>query len=162
MRPVAIPQRSEPLTVPRQSVMLSLPSLARGSVMQFRQLERREVITLLGGAVAWPLAARAEGDRVRRIGVLTGFAEHDAAEQSQVAAFRGALTKLGWIEGSNLRIELRSGGADPDRTRMLAKELVGLQPDAILSLTTLATSVLAVETRTIPIVFAVVADPIGN
>jgi putative tryptophan/tyrosine transport system substrate-binding protein len=126
-------------------------------------MRRRKFVTLIGGAVAWPLAARAQqGDRVRRIGVLTGFAEHDAAEQSQVAAFRSALTKLGWMEGRNLRIELRSGGADPDRTRMLAKELVDLQPDAILSLTTLATSVLAVETRTIPIAFAVVADPIGN
>jgi putative ABC transport system substrate-binding protein len=94
--------------------------------------------------------------------VLTGFAEHDVAERSQVAAFRDGLAKLGWTEGSNLRIELRSGGADPDRARTLAKELVGLHPDAILGVTTLATSALALETRTIPIVFAVVADPIGN
>jgi putative tryptophan/tyrosine transport system substrate-binding protein len=127
-------------------------------------IRRREFILTLGGAAAaWLPAARAQqSDRVRRIGVLTGFAEHDPAEQSQVAAFRSALTKLGWVEGSNLRIELRSGGADPNRARTLAKELVGLQPDAILGLTTLATSALAVETRTIPIVFAVVADPIGN
>jgi putative ABC transport system substrate-binding protein len=124
---------------------------------------RREFVTLLCAQAAWPLAARAQqAEQVRRIGVLTGFAEHDAAERSQVAAFRDGLTKLGWTEGSNLRIELRSGGADPERARTLAKELVNLHPDAILGLTTLATSALAVETRTIPIVFAVVADPIGN
>jgi len=127
-------------------------------------MERRAFITLLGGtAVTWPLAARAQQpERMRRIGVLMGFAEHDPAGQSQLAAFQGALSKLGWTEGSNLRIELRWGAADPDRTKALAKELVDLRPDAILGQTTLATSALAGETRTIPIVFAVVADPIGN
>jgi ABC-type uncharacterized transport system substrate-binding protein len=129
------------------------------------KLKRREFITLLGGAAAaWPLAARAQqqGERVRRIGVLMGFAEHDPAGQSQLAAFRSALTKLGWREGGNLRIEIRWGAADPDRTKTLAKELVELRLDAILGQTTLATSALAAETRAIPIVFAVVADPIGN
>ena len=126
-------------------------------------MRRREFITIVGWMAVWPLAVRAQQpDRMRLIGVLTGFAERDAAGQSQVAAFRAALTRLGWIEGSNLRIELRSGGADPDRARTLAKELVGLRPDAILGLTTLATSALAVATQTIPIVFAIVADPIGN
>ncbi len=89
--------------------------------MQFDQLRRREFITLLGGAAAaWPLAARAQQPgRMRLIGVLMGFAEHDPAGQSQLAAFRGALSKLGWTEGSNLRIELRWGAADPDRTKTL-------------------------------------------
>src|SRR5262245_8642947 len=91
-----------------------------------------------------------------------GFSESDSAGQSQIAAFRNALPKLGWTDGSNLRIEIRWGGADPDRHQTLAKELVNLRPDAILTQTTLATSALARETRTIPIVFAVVADPIGN
>jgi putative ABC transport system substrate-binding protein len=127
-------------------------------------VRRRDFIAAVGGAAAtWPLAVRAQQtEQLRRIGVLMGFAEHDPAGQSQLAAFRGALTKLGWREGSNLRIELRWGAADPDRTKTLAKELVDLRPDVILGQTTLAVSALADETRTIPIVFAVVADPIGN
>jgi ABC-type uncharacterized transport system substrate-binding protein len=128
------------------------------------QLKRRQFITLLGGAAAsWPLTARAQqAQRMRRVGVLMGFAEHDPAGQSQLVAFRDALAKLGWKEGSNLQIELRWGAADPVQTKRLARELVDLLPDAILGQTTLATSALADETRTIPIVFAVVADPIGN
>jgi putative tryptophan/tyrosine transport system substrate-binding protein len=90
------------------------------------------------------------------------FAESDPAAQSQVAAFRAALAKLGWTEGSNLRIELRWGAGDADRIRTFAKELVNLQPDAIVAQTTAATRALARETRTIPIVFAVVSDPIGS
>jgi putative ABC transport system substrate-binding protein len=124
-------------------------------------MRRRRFIMLLGGAAcAWPIQARAQQpERMRLIGVLMGFVEHDPSGQSQLAAFRGALTKLGWTEGSNLRVELRWGNADPDRTKTLAKELVNLQPDAILGL---AVSALAGATQTIPIVFAVVADPIGN
>jgi len=127
-------------------------------------MRRREFITLLSGAAAgWPLAARAQQpNRTRRLGVLIGFVENDPAGQSQLKAFQATLTKIGWTVGDNLQIEVRWGGADPDRTRMLAKELVDLRPDAILSLTTLATSALARETQTIPIVFAIVADPIGN
>jgi putative tryptophan/tyrosine transport system substrate-binding protein len=99
---------------------------------------------------------------VRRIGVLMGFAESDQAAQSWVAAFGHALAKLGWEEGSNLRIELRWGAADPDRIRTLAKELVDLQPDAIFDQTTPVTAALARETTTIPIVFTYVGDPIGR
>ena len=96
-------------------------------------MRRREFITLLGGAAAWPLAARAQQpDRMRLIGVLMGYVESDRAAQSWVAAFRGALTKLGWTEGSNLRVELRWSANDADRMRTLAKELVDLRPDAIL------------------------------
>src|SRR6516162_3003131 len=98
-------------------------------------MKRRDFITLLGGAAAaWPLAARAQqGERMRRIGVLMGFAESDPTAQSWVATFRDALAKLGWSEGNNLRIELRWSAADPDRIRTLAQELVELRPDAILA-----------------------------
>ena len=127
-------------------------------------MRRREFITLLGGtAAAWPLAARAEqSDRMRRIGVLMRFAESDPTAQSWVGAFQNALAKLGWTEGSNLRIELRWAAADPDKIRSFARELVDLRPDAIFDQTTPVTGALASETQTIPIVFVYVADPIGS
>jgi putative ABC transport system substrate-binding protein len=127
-------------------------------------MKRREFITLVGSAAAlWPLVAGAQqAGPVRRIGVLIGFAESDPAVQSWVAVFRGALARMGWKEGSNLRIELRWGGDDPDRMKMFAKELVNLRPDAILSVTTPVTRVLVRETQTIPIVLLNVADPIAS
>jgi putative ABC transport system substrate-binding protein len=127
-------------------------------------MKRREFITLLGGsAIAWPLGALAQqAGPMRLIGVLMGFVESDPAGQSAVAGLRSALTKLGWTEGSNLRIELRWGDGDPDMLRTFAKELVDLRPDALLGGSTAVTSALARETRTIPIVFTVVADPIGS
>jgi len=127
-------------------------------------MKRREFITLVGSAaVSWPITSHAQqADKTRLIGVLMGYVESDSTAQSEVAAFRGALAKLGWTEGSNLRIELRWGNADPDRIRTFAKELVDLRPDVILSHTTLVTGVLARETRTIPIVFVNVADPIAS
>jgi putative ABC transport system substrate-binding protein len=127
-------------------------------------MRRREFIALVGcGTVALPFTAGAQqGKRVRRIGVLMGFAENDPTAQSWVAAFRDALAKLGWSEGSNLRIELRWGAADPDRIKTLAKELVDLRLDAIFDQTTPVTGALARETQTIPIVFVYVADPIGS
>ena len=101
-------------------------------------MRRREFIALVGGAtVALPsMAGAQQGERVRRIGVLMGFAESDPTAQSWVAAFRDALAKLGWSEGNNLRVELRWGAAEPDRIRTLAKELVDLRPDAIFDQTT--------------------------
>jgi putative tryptophan/tyrosine transport system substrate-binding protein len=99
---------------------------------------------------------------MRLIGVLMAFAESDPAAQSQVVAFRSALTKLGWTEGSNLRIELRWGAGDADRMKTFAKELVDLRPDAIIGHTTPVTRALARETPTIPIVFWAVSDPIGS
>ena len=130
--------------------------------MHFDRLKRREFISLLGGAAAWPVAARAQQpDRMRLIGVLMAYAESDSTAQSWLAAFRAALAKLGWTEGSNLRIELRWSAADADRMRTLAKELVDLRPNAIFGVTTPAIGALARETRTIPIVFAGVSDPIG-
>ena len=126
-------------------------------------MRRREFIPLLGVATAaWPLVARAQQlDRMRLIGVLMAYAESDSTAQSWLVAFRAALAKLGWTEGSNLRIELRWSAADADRMRTLAKELVDLRPNAIFGVTTPAIGALARETRTIPIVFAGVSDPIG-
>ena len=127
-------------------------------------MKRREFITLLGGAAAtWPLAARAQQpERMRRIGVLMAYAQSDRAAQSWLAAFRGALSKLGWTEGSNLRIELRWSADNTDRIRAMAKGLVDLRPNAIFGVTTPVTGALARETKTIPIVFAGVSDPIGS
>src|SRR4029077_16231236 len=110
-------------------------------------------------AAAWPLAARAQpSDRMRLIGVLMAYAESDSTAQSWLAAFRAALAKLGWTEGSDLQIELRWSAADVDRMKTLAKELVDLRPNAIFGVTTPAIGALARETRTIPIVFAGVSE----
>jgi putative tryptophan/tyrosine transport system substrate-binding protein len=127
-------------------------------------MRRREFIALLGGmAVTRPIAARAQQrGRVRLVGVLMGYADDDPAVQSYLATFRGALAKLGWTEGDNLRIEARWGASDPDKIRMFAKELVELRSDAILGVTSGVIRALARETSTIPIVFANVIDPIGN
>ena len=127
-------------------------------------MRRREFITLLGGAAAaWPLVARAQQpDRMRLIGVLMAYAESDSTAQSWLAAFRAALAKLGWTEGSNLRIELRWSADNADRMRALAKELVELRPNAIFGVTTPVVGALARETKTIPIVFAGVSDPIRS
>jgi putative tryptophan/tyrosine transport system substrate-binding protein len=132
--------------------------------MQFAQLKRREFITLLGGAaVAWPISTRAQQpERMRRLGALIDYAESDPAAQSLIAAFRGELAKLGWAEGRNLRTELRWSAGNADRIRTLAKELVDLQPDAILARGTPETGALCRETQTIPIVFALVSDPIAS
>src|SRR5215471_17455251 len=117
---------------------------------------RREFITLLGGAAAWPLAAFAQQcDRVRRIGVLVGGDENDSTRPSLTQAF----ADLGWTDGRNLRIDLRWGGVDINRIRALARELVGLQPDIILTGGTAVTAAVQQETRIIPIVFNSVGDP---
>jgi putative tryptophan/tyrosine transport system substrate-binding protein len=125
-------------------------------------MRRREFITLLGGAATWPVVARAqEVGPVRQIGVLMGVGESVPAAQSWLAAFKNELSKLGWREGSNLRIEVRWGAGDPDRIRSFAKELIERRPDAILGQTTPVISALAGETQRIPIVFVTVSDPIG-
>jgi putative ABC transport system substrate-binding protein len=127
-------------------------------------MRRRELIALVGGAAAgWPLVAWAQPARsVRLIGVLMDYAETDPVSQSLVAAFRNELAKLGWKEGGDLRIEVRWSAGSADRVRTFAKELVDLRPDAILGRGTPETIALARETRTIPIVFAAVSDPIGS
>jgi putative ABC transport system substrate-binding protein len=124
-------------------------------------LRRREFIAGLGGAAAWPLAASAQQrDRVWRIGVSMGLDENDPEGKRRVTAITQALADLGWTDGRNVRMELRWGGDDINRIRALAQELVGLQPDIILAGGTAATVALQRETRTIPIVFANVADPV--
>ena len=127
-------------------------------------MKRREFITLLGGAAAsWPLAARAQQpERMRRIGVLMGFGESDRQGRAFVAAFRDELQKLGWVEGRNIRIDIRWAAGDTALMQRFAKELVALQPDLILSHLTPTTTALLQQTRIIPIVFALVADPIGS
>ena len=120
---------------------------------------RREFIT--GGAAAWPLAARAQQrERMRRIGVLMGGDENDPVLKTYVSAFTQALAGLGWIDGRNVRMELRWGGADINRIRAVAQELVDLQPDIIVTHGTVPTATVRGETRTIPIVFANVGDPV--
>jgi putative ABC transport system substrate-binding protein len=128
-------------------------------------MQRREFIKLIGGAAApWPLAARAQqSERVRRIGVLMGYAESDSEAQAHIAAFRDGLQKLGWTEGRNTRIDTRwATPDDADSMQRFAKELVALQPDLILSHTTPTTTALLKQTRTIPIIFANVGDPVGS
>jgi putative ABC transport system substrate-binding protein len=131
-------------------------------------VRRRDFVTLLGGAAAapsflWPLAAHAQqGERVRRIGALMGVAENDPARQSFVPAFTQALHELGWRDGGNLRIDYRWGGGDSDRIHSYARELVELHPDLILGHTTPVVAALKRETRTIPIVFTQVSDPVGS
>jgi putative ABC transport system substrate-binding protein len=123
---------------------------------------RRAFITLLGGAAAWPLAARAQQpDGMRRIGVLLGLAESDPEIRARLAAFRQGLEKRGWSEGRNVRIDFRFAPASA-QMQVLAKELVALQPDVILAHSTPVTAALQRESRTIPIVFAPAADPIGS
>lgn len=127
-------------------------------------VRRRDFITLLGGvAAALPLAARAQhGERVRHVGVLLGWSDSDPQFRSWFAVFVQELARLGWTNGINVQIEQRWTNADIERARQLAKELVRLQPDVILVSTTPATAALQWETRTIPIVFAAVADPVGS
>jgi putative ABC transport system substrate-binding protein len=128
------------------------------------QLKRRAFITLLGGAAAWPLAARAQQPaRMRRIGVLMGYAESGSEGQALIAAFRDGLQKLGWTEGRNTRIDIRwAAPTDAESIRRFAKELVALQPDLIVSSTTPITAALLEQTRTIPIIFPALSDPLGS
>jgi len=125
---------------------------------------RRQFIALLGGAAAWPLTARAQQpERVRRIGVFMPLAADDPIGQARIAALREGLEKLGWTEGRNIRIDTRwTTTGDVESMQRFAKELVALQPDLILTQSTPITATLLQETRTIPIVFALVADPIGS
>src|SRR6516165_2762946 len=123
-------------------------------------IARREFIAALGGAAAWSLAAHAQqGNRVRRIGVLIPYDENDPLVKPRVPAFTQALAALGWTDGRNVRIDPRWGGGDVNRIRAFAQELVGLQPDIIVTSSTPTIAALLRETQTIPIVFAGAADP---
>jgi ABC-type uncharacterized transport system substrate-binding protein len=125
---------------------------------------RRECLALLGGAaVVWPLGARAQqAERVRRIGLLMSASENDQEYQADMAAFREGLQKLGWTDGRNIRIDARWGAADAESMQRFAKELVALRPDLIVSQNTPTTAALLQQTRTIPIVFVQVVDPVGS
>jgi len=126
-------------------------------------IRRREFITLLGGTAAWPLAASAQQPaRMRRIGVLTTFSEGDSLAEGWLAAFRKGLEQLQWRDGRNVQIEYRRAAGDANRLADFAKELVALQPDVIFAVTTPTVAALLRETRTIPIVFAQVSDPVGS
>src|SRR6516225_8445950 len=127
------------------------------------RLNRREFITLLGGAaVAFPLAASAQQrERTRRIGVLMNLASDDAEGQARLAAFLQGLQEAGWAVGRNMRIDLRWGGGDPESFRKQASELVALAPDIVFASGIPAATPLLQATRTVPIVFAQVVDPVG-
>jgi putative ABC transport system substrate-binding protein len=124
------------------------------------QMQRRDFITLLSGAAAWPLVARAQqDDRVRRVGALLGGSKDSPFYQSSVAAFRERLAMLGWVEGGNLRMDYRFADGDPDRRAAYAEELVNLRPDLIFALTGPASRAVQQRTAAIPIVFVGGGDP---
>jgi putative ABC transport system substrate-binding protein len=126
-------------------------------------MRRREFIAGLGSAAAWPVVARAQpGDRVRHIGVLMAFDENDPLAKLRLFTLTQTLAGLGWTDGRNVQMDLRWGGGDTDRTRALAHELVGLQPDIIVAGGSPAAAALQRETRTIPIIFASVSDPVAS
>src|SRR5215471_18612569 len=132
--------------------------------MHFRQWKRREFITLLSGAIAWPLAARAQQrERMRRIGVLvSSLAADDPEWQARGNAFVQGLQERGWSDGRNVRVEYRWGLGDPDRQRKYAAELVALALDVILAAGAAAVAALQQSNRSVPIVFANVLDPVGS
>jgi putative tryptophan/tyrosine transport system substrate-binding protein len=126
-------------------------------------IRRREFITMLGGAAAWPLAARAQqGERVRRIGVLMNLAADDPESPVRIAAFLQGLQQLGWTDGRNVRIDYRWGAYDAERSRRYAVELIALAPNVILASGSLAVVSLQQLTSAVPIVFVSVVDPVGS
>jgi len=126
-------------------------------------MRRREFIAVLGGGAAWPVTARAQkSGALKRVGVLMGYAEDDSEAQAYFAAFREGLQKLGWTEGRNLRIDTRWAALKVEAMQRFASEFVALEPDIVLSQITPTTAALLRQTRTIPIVFAMVADPVGS
>src|SRR5262249_48637138 len=126
-------------------------------------MRRRDFITLLGGAAAWPLAARAQqpAGGVRRIGVLIGVAS-DAETKAWVATFRKRLDELGWQVGRNVDIDERWTAGDPEQNRVFAAELVASKPDAIFAFSSVVVAALQRESRTLPIVFTAISDPVGS
>jgi putative ABC transport system substrate-binding protein len=126
-------------------------------------MRRRDFITLLGGAAAWPAAAHSQqGQRMRRIGILLPYIENDPEVKAWLSKFMQGLRESGWADGLNLRVDIRWTAGSVDRARMYAKELISLQPDAILADSTPITTSLQRETRTVPIVFVLVSDPVGS
>jgi putative ABC transport system substrate-binding protein len=123
---------------------------------------RRDFLAACGSAAAWPLAGHAQQGPLRRVGMLIGYAENDPETQARLLAFRQGLDRLGWSEGRSIQIEYRFAPADPDQARTFAKELVAWRPDVQVGNSTPATAALLNETRTIPIVFVGVSDPVGS
>src|SRR5437660_11640691 len=125
-------------------------------------MRRRDFITLLGGAVACPLAARAQqAERVRRVGVLMNLAADDTEGKARIAAFHQGLQEWGWTLGRNARIDVRWGALDADNSRRYAAELVAIAPDVILASASAAMGALQQTTRTVPIVLVSIIDPVG-
>jgi putative tryptophan/tyrosine transport system substrate-binding protein len=130
--------------------------------MRFDQLRRHEFITLLGGAAAWPITARAQqGERVRRVGVLMNLAADDAEGLAWIAEFLQGLQQLGWTDGSNVRMDYRWAAGDAGRFQRYAEELLALAPDVILASAAPSVQALQRATHTVPIVFVSVTDPVG-
>jgi putative tryptophan/tyrosine transport system substrate-binding protein len=126
-------------------------------------MRRREFFIFLGSTATWPLAARAQSsDRLRRVALLMGFPEGDAEGRACASALQRRLEELGWQDGRNIKIETRWAGGDPGKARTFAKELVAMAPDVIVPNSNMVTTVLRHETRTIPIVFVFVGDPVGS
>src|SRR5262245_30317607 len=126
-------------------------------------IRRREFITLLGGAATWPLAGRAQqGERMRRVGMLMNFTADDALSQARLTAFVQGLQELGWTAGRNLQIDYRWGAGNVERYRTFAAELVALTPDILVTIGAPAVEALQRATRTVPIVFISVTDPVGG
>src|SRR5262245_41566516 len=144
-----------------ETVMTEPPSPLR--MLFSRHTKRREFIALLGGAAAWPLAARAQqGERVRRIGVLMSAVEGDQRGLESITAFAQGLAELGWTVGRNVRIEYRWGAGDLDRFRRYAAELIALSPDVVLATAGSIVGAFQQASRTVPIVFVTTVDPVGG
>jgi putative ABC transport system substrate-binding protein len=126
-------------------------------------MRRREFLGAIGGGLVWPVVANAQqGASIRKIAVLMGYPEADPQAQAIVVALRQELQRLGWTDGRNVRIDTRWAGADPDKARAFATELIGMAPDVIVPSTNQVTRIVQQETRTIPVVFAFVGDPVGS
>jgi len=126
-------------------------------------MKRRAFIAALGSAAAWPVVAGAQqGEPTRRIGVLIPYAEGDAEGRAVIAALQRGLQDFGWAEGRNIRFDIRWAAGDADKARAFAKELIAMAPDVIVPSSNLVTTIMVEETRTIPIVFIFVGDPVGS
>jgi putative ABC transport system substrate-binding protein len=125
-------------------------------------MRRRDFIALAGGTAAWPLAGHGQPERIRRVGVLMAFPATDLETRAEVTAFTQALARFGWVEGKNIEIDWRFAAGDPRLFKSYAAELVGLSPDVILASNSPSVAALRQQTRTIPIIFALVSDPVGQ
>ena len=157
---VKLPRCGGQLTDPRQSAILPRNL---GAKMQFDRPNRRNFVTLAGAAVTWPLGVRAQQlERMRRLALLMATSEDDRAAQLQATVLRNGLSELGWAEGHNIQFDYRWAAGDPARARAYAAELVRLKPDVIIAYSTMCLRAVRDETSTIPTVFLVVGDPVGQ